>query len=288
MQKYSLNNTEFIITFRAATADRTENLFTVLRHLKANYIDYSVRLMEADTTQQLQAAQLHGLNVEHHFVYYRGAFPKAYLCNLGVLLASSSVICIHDADSIAHPFSVHSAVVTLTRPAVNEPAAPGRCDVICPYLSVVNINGSIKKAFEQHLDYEQCGKLTLPMADANIMYEAAAGGVVFFRREQYIAVGGYHSGIVGWGGEDDEMLNRSSRLGLSWVIWVPNLIHLHHDSADRSVMLSRVNDTVNHNQAHYSSQCSDKELAEFVVLQRKFFDDFTSYLERRAVMKAQS
>jgi N-terminal domain of galactosyltransferase len=269
-QQYSLKHTEIIMTFRAATPERTDNLFTVLRHLKANYTDYTVRLMEADTAQQLQTVQLAGLNVEHHFIFHRGAFPKAFLCNLGVLLASSPVICIHDADSVAMPLAVTQAVSTLLPGSTLNPT---QIDVICPYLEVINIQASLKAQFIESLDYDVVAKATVPSAHANVLYHSANGGIVFFKRDQYIKVGGYNHFIVGWGGEDDELFARCGRLGFHWVNLSARLLHLHHDANHRDAQKAIAVNAQNHVQSHFSINCSDQELADLNTQLCKLFKD---------------
>ncbi|MBC7393422.1 MAG: hypothetical protein H7340_08800, partial [Variovorax sp.] len=61
----------------------------------------------------------------------------------------------------------------------------------------------------------------------------ANGGIVFFRRDAYARVGGYNAQLEGWGGEDDELFSRATRLGLRWHSFLVPLIHLHHDVSSR-------------------------------------------------------
>ena len=152
MSKISLRHIDVIMSFRAATAERTENLYTILRHLDRTYTDYRLWLMEADKAPTFEWNQLQDPKVRHVFLHHTGQFPKSLLYNTGVRLASSPVICFHDADSISDPPTLKYCVDQLFD-------ADGS-DVLCPFHSMINVSGATKQAFVQEPDFARFSGVT--------------------------------------------------------------------------------------------------------------------------------
>ncbi|KPU94812.1 hypothetical protein APR50_20575 [Variovorax paradoxus] len=237
--KTSLRDIDIIVSYREANEERRENLYTVLAHLARTYTDYRLWLLEAAAVPSFDWSRLGDPNIRHVFVPHDGPFPKSMLYNTGVRLARSPVICFHDADSIAMPWAMRACVDAL----LEGPDS----DALCPYWSVINIAGALKQDFMADPDHARLAAIdpkNLP-EDAIVLYPNANGGIVFFKRGEYIRVGGYNARLEGWGGEDDELLRRASRLGVRWHSMDVPLFHLHHDSASRQEHKEGIRDTQN-------------------------------------------
>ena len=237
--KTSLRDIDIIVSYREANEERRENLYTVLAHLARTYTDYRLWLLEAAAVPSFDWNRLGDPNIRHVFVPHDGPFPKSMLYNTGVRLARSPVICFHDADSIAMPWAMRACVDAL----LEGPDS----DALCPYWSVINIAGALKQDFMADPDHARLAAIdpkNLP-EDAIVLYPNANGGIVFFKRGEYIRVGGYNARLEGWGGEDDELLRRASRLGVRWHSMDVPLFHLHHDSASRQEHKESIRDTQN-------------------------------------------
>ncbi|MBS79298.1 galactosyltransferase-related protein [Variovorax sp. Varisp41] len=237
--KTSLRDIDIIVSYREANEERRENLYTVLAHLARTYTDYRLWLLEAAAMPSFDWNRLGDPNIRHVFVPHDGPFPKSMLYNTGVRLARSPVICFHDADSIAMPWAMRACVDAL----LEGPDS----DALCPYWSVINIAGALKQDFMADPDHARLAAIdpkNLP-EDAIVLYPNANGGIVFFKRGEYIRVGGYNARLEGWGGEDDELLRRASRLGVRWHSMDVPLFHLHHDSASRQEHKESIRDTQN-------------------------------------------
>jgi len=235
----SLRDLDIVMSYREGNEERRENLHAVLRHLTQTYADFRIWLMEADTEPRFDWRRINDPRVRHVFVHHAGPFPKSRLYNMGFRLSSSRVVCFHDADSIATPFHLRHAIDSLID--------KGDCDVLCPYGSVINVQGEMKKAFVDSGRFDVFGPLDpdrLP-SDANLIYASANGGIVFFRREVYLRLGGYDPRLEGWGGEDDELLMRASRLGYRWMSLQAPLVHLHHDVASRAEWIASTRESPN-------------------------------------------
>jgi cellulose synthase/poly-beta-1,6-N-acetylglucosamine synthase-like glycosyltransferase len=237
--KISLRDIDVIVSYREATEERRENLYAVLAHLDHTYTDYRLWLMEAAAAPRFDWQRLHDPKIRHVFVHHDGPFPKSMLYNTGVRLARSPVVCFHDADSIAQPQSLRGCVDAL----LDGDAS----DALCPYWNVINVTGELKQSFMETHDYARFASIDpqqLP-ADAGVLYSNANGGVVLFKRSEYIRVGGYNARLEGWGGEDDELLRRAGRMGVRWHSFTVPMFHLHHDSGSRDALIESIRDTEN-------------------------------------------
>lgn len=260
-----MRNIEIVMSYRAASVERTENLYTVLRHLDHTYVDYTLWLMEADVSPRFDWGRLNDAKIRHVFQYNEGLFPKSLLYNLGVRLCRSSVICFHDADSIARPGLMRASVDSLLDAEVS--------DAICPYSGVINVAGRLKESLKVRPDFELVESLTTDTLtdDTTALYGEANGGIVFFRKAEYIRVGGYNSSLIGWGGEDDELLSRATRLGARWHSFMLPLIHLNHDNASRRQFISTSRESFNVKAAKASAEMPIEDLQSLARHLAEFF-----------------
>lgn len=226
----SLDGLELVMTYRGSTRERRENLRGVLRHLQLTYKDYTVYLMEADATPTFHWSGLGDENIRHVFIHDDGPFPKAKLCNLGAKMCNGEVICFHDADMIANPHFLYFCIEALKHGKDS--------DALCPFLRVIDIVGDYRSDFIASGNYAALKpylETDLPEG-MEVLYANTPGAIVLFKRSEYMRVGGYDPRFIGWGGEDDDLLSRASRLGVRWHS-IPDpkaaLFHLHHDSTSR-------------------------------------------------------
>lgn len=265
IEKISLRNIDIVVSYREANEERRENLYAVLAHLAHTYADYRLWLMEGAAEPSFDWMRLKDPKIRHVFIAHAGPFPKSMLYNAGVRLCLSPVICFHDADSVARP--------AVLRECVDALLDRQDCEVLCPYWSVINVAGALKQSFVEEPDYERLASIhdaSLP-ADANQMYATANGGIVLFKKQEYIRVGGYNARIEGWGGEDDELLRRAGRLGLRWHSVHTPLVHLHHDSNSRAAHIEGIRDTEN---LRASLAIADMSLEEVEELARELRSNF--------------
>jgi glycosyltransferase involved in cell wall biosynthesis len=263
--KTSLRDIDIIVSYREANEERRENLYTVLAHLARTYTDYRLWLLEAAAVPSFDWNRLGDPNIRHVFVPHDGPFPKSMLYNTGVRLARSPVICFHDADSIAQPQSLRACIDALMEGQDS--------DALCPYWSVINVAGALKQGFMADPDYGRLATIDpqrLP-EDAIVLYPNANGGIVLFKRSEYIRVGGYNARLEGWGGEDDELLRRASRLGVRWHSMNVPMFHLHHDSVSRGEHIERIRDTENARAPEAIADMSQEEVEALAVELSAFF-----------------
>jgi hypothetical protein len=264
--RISLRDIDIVVSYRETNEERRENLYTVLQHLARSYTDYRLWLVEADTRPRFDWSRVADPATRHVFIPYDGPFPKARLCNAGARLSQSPVVCFHDADSIAAPATLRASVDALLDGNAS--------DALCPYWTVVNVAGALKQAFVERPEHAVLGALdpeNLP-PDANVLYARANGGIVLFRRADYLRVGGYNVHLEGWGGEDDELFWRATRLGVRWHSFHSPLIHLHHDTASRSDWAAATRDGENIRASVESAEMPQAELVALAAALARQFD----------------
>lgn len=221
------------MAYRQASPERAENLRATLGFLQRTYCDFDLVLVEGDATPRFDLHGLRAANLLYHFVEDPGPFNKARLLNLGARVSRSPVICFHDADMIGWPHLMRHAVDVLLDADIS--------DVRTPHWSILNVAGGLKRRFCRTLDFAVFGAIdaTALPPDVTRLYDNQSSGVTFWQKAKFIACGGYHEGFADWGGEDDELLMRATRLGLRWHSVPPPTFHLHHDAADRTGHLAR-------------------------------------------------
>ncbi|SEF31002.1 glycosyltransferase family 2 protein [Variovorax sp. NFACC27] len=265
-EKISLRDVDIIVSYREATEERRENLYAVLAHLACTYTDYRLWLMEAAPVPRFDWQRLGDPRIRHVFIHHEGPFPKSMLYNAGVRLARSPVICFHDADSIAQPQALRICVDGLLD--------GDGSDAMCPYWNVINVTGELKQGFMDTPDFGRLAAIDpqqLP-PDAGILYSNANGGIVLFKRSEYIRVGGYNARLEGWGGEDDELLRRAGRMGVRWHSLAVPMFHLHHDSGSRTELIESIRDTENLRAPQAIEGMSQEEVEALVRELSAFFN----------------
>jgi hypothetical protein len=237
--RLSLHGTEFVVSYRQATAERSDNLYAVLRHLDRTYADYRLWLMEADAEPRFDWRRVSDRKVRHVFLPHQGAFPKSLLYNTGARLCQSPVVCFHDADCIARPGYITYCVERMLGAEGSDVLHTG-LHAMCPFQSMINIAGATRQAFLSTPDFELLsgiGKDPLP-ADAKLLYPYNVGGIFMFRRLVFTQIGGCNPAIEGWGSEDNELFGRALRLGANWQVVPEPMFHLHHDAASRDAHMA--------------------------------------------------
>ncbi|SAK94101.1 Galactosyltransferase [Caballeronia pedi] len=230
----SLRGIEFVVTYRGASQERRENLLGTLRYLNRTYSDYIVWLIEADASPTFSWQQLSDPKIRHVFVHDTGRFSRARLANLGARMCTGRVICIHDADMIANPRYMKMAVDSLMD--------ANNSDAVCPFARVVNTAGELRRSFIESGDYDELAPFAasdeadLPNGMSSL-YTNTSGALNVFVRAEFIRIGGFDPAFEGWGGEDDDLLLRATRLGVRWHTLAGAdslLFHMHHDTAVRA------------------------------------------------------
>lgn len=266
MQKYSLQNADIIVPFRGADQERCDNLDMMLGYIYQNFDSFQIILVEVDEASKIGPHWSNLDNLSHVLIENTGLFPLALARNYGAKLGKSDIILMWDVDMIPNPYTVSFCV--------QELKANGRKQVFNPFGSIYNVCDAEREAFRHTLNYEILQhKLVEENTHIRLLYQHNSGGMIIFRKEDFVALGGYNSFFLGWGGEDDECLIRFARLGVNWSKYDVPMFHLNHDSGVRYAKPDSYTEGV---RAKFLNDLNSKPLDELrntCGLLRPFFDE---------------
>lgn len=195
----------YIIPFRAAAQDRTENLYAVIKYVLKNIPGVEVIVVE----QASDPADLDlPAEVRRIFSYNAGLFNRSWGMNVGAKVASHDVFAFSDNDIIVPPEAYleafHRCLVSGT---------------VSPY------DRTKLTALTQDATKEFLTSLTMnPGAAGRHRGATYAGGIIYMTRTAFETLGGWDERIRGWGGEDDHLTGKITQL-------VPPLVDLNHYKA---------------------------------------------------------
>ena len=106
--------------------------------------------------------------------YGNKLFNRAKLLNIGFNETTDKIVCFHDVDLIAHDLNIYKT----------------------PFKDTIHLSGLCEQ-----FNYK-------------VIYDTCFGGVTMFTEEAYLKCNGASNDYWGWGGEDDDLYNRTKLAGL--------------------------------------------------------------------------
>ena len=192
----------YVITYRSDQEIRAANVFAVLRWL-SEISDIEVVLVEQDSRPRL-AIDLLPANCTYHFVHNAGPFNKAWGLNVGFKKSAGSVVGFGDADMVMNAEALM--------------ASYERChsefEAMKPYGGHVDLTPEESQSVRGGNWNFNPDRKGLPRNREGIgEFVCFCGGLFLVRRGVYEELGGFDERFLGWGGEDDAMSSKLSRLG---------------------------------------------------------------------------
>lgn len=216
-----LKNTTFIIPIRIDNFDRQKNILTTLTYL-FNFFDTNIKLWEVDSDQKLDYLYEQFPKCDYKFIKTNDPhFQKAKIINDMVKTVKTNIICIYDIDIILYPYQYISSVIGIEN----------GMDLVLSY----NMNYyNIPKKYHRQVRKEK-SILNLPINNFMLISSKAVGGCVFFNINKFNEIGMMNENMKSLGGQDDELIIRSKKLGLKF--WYINdfLLHLDHNREKESL-----------------------------------------------------
>ncbi|MBE9222154.1 hypothetical protein IQ215_05535 [Cyanobacterium stanieri LEGE 03274] len=216
------------------------NWFTSLHFGLKNIV--KIIFIESDTQPTLAIQEkIEKIGASYFFVQNNGVFHKTALLNHGLNLVDTKYLMAYDIDLIPHNNSLFTHLeiakkssfflVTGYRLMVQQPLVDNKNDLNFIVEQSAIAPEDQPSALKKHLtSHERFGVLPL------------------FRTEELQKIGGWDENFIGWGGEDQDIIQRYCNEGYH-LCRVPDLVYLHLNHHHNPDWYSP--DIVNKNREYY-------------------------------------
>ncbi len=226
--KTDLHDVTFVVPLRIDSAERKENIDTLVRytfdHFKTNFI-----VLEADSVQKYHP-EFTPDKFHYEFIADNDeVFHRTKWINRLISMADTPYVAVWDADAIA-PYEqiLESLQKLIKKEAVMSFPYDGRfysCDKVSCVL------------FKEYLNIQILLK-RIPVMRLMHGYHSV-GGAYLVNKEEYLKAGGENENIYGWGPEDNERVKRMEILNLPVHFSTGPLFHLWHPMGKNSWFANR-------------------------------------------------
>lgn len=191
----------FVIPIKIDSADRLENLETIVIYLKRAFPESPIIIIEQDNSPKLSDKFF---DIEYKFIWNDSEyFCKCKSINEGVKLVKTQYFAIYDADVFFIPSAIYSALSVLKRENVQ---------LIYPY------NGKFYNVNRSLIPKIRAGEnLNIEISDNNLVSSSSVGGCFITSVECFKEVGGANEHFKSWGFEDNEIPARYQKLGYNYA-----------------------------------------------------------------------
>ena len=197
---------------------RIENLAAILAYYRKLLPSVEIILIEQDTNTSNSLIELAEKNkAKYLFAYNPFPFNRSWTFNIAAKQTSRSVLMCCDNDIVLDKRTINHAA--------NEKIKSKEFDIYVPYHLFYDLSPALRDEFVRDLEHKHWKGL-------GIRGHRLAGGCIFVNKEKFLECG-FNEKFLGWGGEDDEFVERASKIGLK--VGYPldgydlNLYHLYHE-----------------------------------------------------------
>jgi len=168
-------------------------------------------IVEQDKSPKLPSFTFKG--IKYIFTKSEIPFNKAWAFNVGLQHSTTQTIVFGDCDLIMDPHKMIEALKQLDN-----------YECVSPYSRVIDLNSN-----EVNMNLEQMSKINRPgRGETDIQKICLAGGIIMYRKNAIVKIGGFDQGFIGWGGEDD-FQSHKSKIFLTWYEQSGTCYHLWHE-----------------------------------------------------------
>jgi glycosyltransferase involved in cell wall biosynthesis len=209
--------------------DRLLNLRRVLEWLTP-FQGLEILIVEQDKHSKISELNL---RVKHIFVKTDKPYNRSWAFNIALSYTTTPIIIFGDSDLIMHPQGFINAVQALDN-----------YDVVNPYNSVIDLTPE-----ESMMDINsilQINRIGRGDAVDDIQKTNLCGGIVMFKKDKLMEIGGWNQAFYGWGAEDD-FQSLKVKMYLNHITLPNKCYHLYHDKAKIDMKLYQRNlEILNH------------------------------------------
>lgn len=181
--------------------------------------DYEMLIIEADKNPSLWIQQeICGTSIQHHHLYCDGVLHKTKALNLGLRISQGFHIAPLDVDLIP----IGDTLLKHLKLAETSP-----CLLITGYRIMSKLESVAPETIDQALEGSSVAPEDMPTALLKHLIHGERFGVLpMFNRERLVSLGGWDETFVGWGAEDQDLLERYLQ-NERFLCRCPNLVYLH-------------------------------------------------------------
>ena len=193
--------------------DRLQNLRRVLEWL-GPFQGLEVLIIEQDKHSKISELNL---RVKHIFVKTDKPYNRSWAFNIAAKYTTTPIIIFGDSDLIMHPNAFIQSVQQLDN-----------YDVVNPYNSVIDLTPQ-----ESQVDINsilQIDRIGRGDAADDIQKTNLCGGIVMFRTDKLLQIGGWNEDFIGWGAEDDFQTMKVKNF-LTYTTLSNKCYHFYHEKA---------------------------------------------------------
>jgi len=170
----------YIIPFKAANAERTKALFSILKRLRNYFPEMEIMVVEQDEVSKLQLDITQ--NIKHIFIQNSSHFNKSWAINIAAKNTNKKIFVFGDSDIFLEK---EDYLTCFTAAEKFEAITPNKTEAI-----------NIVLPEEEQTEFKVLNKRPL---------YTFAGGLLILTRKAFFKIGGCDERFEGWGGEDDAM-----------------------------------------------------------------------------------
>ena len=207
----------YVIGYRHSN-DRIINLRRVLEWL-SGFQNIDIIIVEQDRYSKISHLNLRG---KHIFIKNSGPYNMSWAFNVALKRCINPIIIFGDSDIIMDPQQFLNSINEINQ-----------YDVVSPYYSVLDLTPE-----ESNLQFDMIYKISRPgRGETDNQKINLCGGIVIFRTETALKIGGWCESFEGWGAEDDFETSKIKKLGISNKEMPYKCFHLWHnrDQPDTSL-----------------------------------------------------
>lgn len=237
----------FVTHLRYDHPDRIENLNAIIDYYSTNILSSKFIFVEDDKEHNKEFDKVKFLKGHTKFLFVPNehTYYRTRALNVGIKAADTDVVVSMDTDCLVKPEAIHACVKALT---TDETLAT----VAWPYNGYfLDVMGETRtKILNTTYNFNDIvndldGNLNMPLSSSYKNFHVrctddkhlGTGGFVMFNRKRFLEAGGYNENFIGWGCEDNELVDRLTKLGHKTFRYShPDAIcfHLYHSSAQRA------------------------------------------------------
>ncbi len=207
--QFDLSDCSIVVPVHVDSKERLEHVQFLLAYFKKYFINYRLILTEIGREPKVPAST--DPQVQIQFVEQEMFSPADV--NWGASLVTTPYFCKWDADALIHPKAIFDAFEVLKN-------NPNQSFVYPLKDAIFNIADPLRKKILQTIDLTPLplfrkGTLNsfLTIPNISVCVLNPTGMIHVFRLSVFKELGGYNEEFVGWGYEDDEIVNRFEKFG---------------------------------------------------------------------------